>query len=593
MDIVVEPEISDPWTRHVLSPGMTCCMLRADLGEPEQQGDADAAPAMAALLSALVHRDEVVGRAWVVHVSGPADEVDTVVRETVHRDRGVGLTLGERSSDASHATFVLHPRDRAASDLIGLDRGKDRVIALLGVRPDRADFVASALEQGHDADAVAAADILITQQPRLGCSTIARRPPRVAAPALSQPGSARPPGRGAAAPAMPRQEVSHPTAARSRAQPSDPASVRPRPRLLGLPTAVAAVVLVVVVIAVAAGATLLLVHPSSVRPPTARVASPSPSAAVPTPTPVPVLPLFSGVPIGAPLPLGRLGTATAADAARGQTMLFGGSTPDGRVLGDTWTFDGHSWSEPSLPRSPPARRGAAATWDPGISEVVVFGGIGPTGTPLDDTWIWDGKIWNNLRPTLARPPAGIPAGLTFDTARQELVLVTAGPPNPAHPGAVQGETWTWAGTSWGRVRTTTSPTLTGPATVTFDASSGQTILVDTRSSTTSSFNGTSWIQQPPNGLALDPNEVAQAAYDAAIGVVVLVQNGPPGATASNTWTFDGAAWHLSVATAVPPQIGSLTPDPGGVLALAGDAGATDLGRRSRLTSGAWGPVPGP
>jgi hypothetical protein len=47
----------------------------------------------------------------------------------------------------------------------------------------------------------------------------------------------------------------------------------------------------------------------------------------------------------------RFGAGMANDATHGQVVLFGGI--DGSVLGDTWTWDGASWTEHTLSTPPP------------------------------------------------------------------------------------------------------------------------------------------------------------------------------------------------------------------------------------------------
>jgi hypothetical protein len=271
-------------------------------------------------------------------------------------------------------------------------------------------------------------------------------------------------------------------------------------------------------------------------------------------------------------------------------LLFGGRGAGGQLLGDTWTFNGSTWTQPPQRRSPPARTGALAAWDPAVGAVVLFGGTGAAGTRLDDTWTWNGSSWKSLLVAPIPAPDGDAVGLTFDTARQQLVLETAGPADPGRPGVTSGQTWAWSGQRWTRLSTPTSPALTGPATVTYDPALGGTLLVDVRSSTTWLFDGGSWTPASSVGLALSPGAVTHATFDTASSDVVLVQDGQPGMASSATWTFDGTAWRYDTASAAPAQVGSLTADTGGVLALAGESSAADLGTASHWIGGVWGPA---
>src|SRR2546427_652082 len=85
----------------------------------------------------------------------------------------------------------------------------------------------------------------------------------------------------------------------------------------------------------------------------------------------------------------RMGPAMAYDAARGRVVLFGGSGASG-PLGDTWEWDGTSWSQ--VPSSGPSvRSGHAMAYDTVRGHVVLFGGtLGHSGVYFGDTWQWNG-----------------------------------------------------------------------------------------------------------------------------------------------------------------------------------------------------------
>jgi hypothetical protein len=78
-------------------------------------------------------------------------------------------------------------------------------------------------------------------------------------------------------------------------------------------------------------------------------------------------------------------------------LLFGGLEQDGStVLNDTWTWDGTSWTQHDVV-GPSGRWSAAAASLDGT--VVVFGGVrsngaaGASESELGDTWTWDGVSW--------------------------------------------------------------------------------------------------------------------------------------------------------------------------------------------------------
>ena len=77
------------------------------------------------------------------------------------------------------------------------------------------------------------------------------------------------------------------------------------------------------------------------------------------------------------------------DAARARTVMFGG--PAGAWPGgnsDTWEWDGTSWSKAVLASAPPPpREGTLLAYDAARRQTVLFGGASSNG-PLSDTWLY-------------------------------------------------------------------------------------------------------------------------------------------------------------------------------------------------------------
>ena len=171
--------------------------------------------------------------------------------------------------------------------------------------------------------------------------------------------------------------------------------------------------------------------------------------------------------------------------------------------------------------TPPARCCAAIGFDPETHQVVMFGGLGVTGT-RGDTWIWNGSYW--LRPRLSvAPVTRSGASMIFDPKLHALVMVGGGS-NATGP-EVQPDlnaTWLWAGTGWERHTTAHFPT----------------------------------VQFAHNAFLGGP-----LAYDAATGLVVMVTMQGYDCS-SQTWTFDGADWHLEhPATPLPTMVAAVINDP--------------------------------
>ena len=165
----------------------------------------------------------------------------------------------------------------------------------------------------------------------------------------------------------------------------------------------------------------------------------------------------------------------------GSVILFGGIGVD--YLGDTWRWDGASWTQ--LPVTGPSPRFGAVAATLG-SVIVLYGGESHTAV-LDDTWQWDGTAWTQLH--VAGPDAqllqmgvgGTLEGCAAATLGGEVVMFC------------DGQTWTWDGAKWTK-RTDLGMHLggvgmasTGSGLVMFGGSNGVNEVASTWS-----WSGTAW-----------------------------------------------------------------------------------------------------
>ena len=108
----------------------------------------------------------------------------------------------------------------------------------------------------------------------------------------------------------------------------------------------------------------------------------------------------------------------AYDAATGTVILFGGGGFNG-FFGDTWSWNGTTWTEKAT-GGPPARNDASMADDPATSTVILFGGnIGCCS--LQDTWSWNGTAWTQQAPA-ASPGERVWSMMAFDGPSNSLVL---------------------------------------------------------------------------------------------------------------------------------------------------------------------------
>jgi hypothetical protein len=115
----------------------------------------------------------------------------------------------------------------------------------------------------------------------------------------------------------------------------------------------------------------------------------------------------------------------AYDVARRRTLLFGGTTATGALLGDTWEWDGSAWLQVSL-GGPSPRLGHAMAYDAARSRVVLTGGAVPdaSGAALADAWEWDGASWREITPASTDAPEPVQSHtLVYDPVQATLVSI--------------------------------------------------------------------------------------------------------------------------------------------------------------------------
>ena len=208
----------------------------------------------------------------------------------------------------------------------------------------------------------------------------------------------------------------------------------------------------------------------------------------------------------------RRNAAMAFDPQTNQLILYGGSGTNNTDLSDTWAWNGTTWQELHPEHSPDHRSGSLMGYDAHTNQLVLYGGFNDS-FPLGDTWTWNGTDWKDAHATNPRDnsgemvydaankelvlfgavgevintwngsdsvehhPEGHPYGRTngtmsYDPEIGQVVLVTGG--NSDHP--FQDDTWTWTGTTWNRLPTTTDPPPRWHAVMDYDASTNQLVL---------------------------------------------------------------------------------------------------------------------
>jgi len=247
----------------------------------------------------------------------------------------------------------------------------------------------------------------------------------------------------------------------------------------------------------------------------------------------------------------------ATDLAARRVVLFGGWNGSA-YLGDTWEYDGVSWTESTAP-GPRARAQHALAYDEARGVTLLFGGLFAPGTSgyLGDTWQYAGGAWTQLTGA-ALPPRRFEHAMVYDGKRDRIVMFGG---RGSSGTSLMNDTWEWDGSSWTLMRPVTSPSPRVGHAMAFDPISGSVILFGGIQlggpivGDMWSWDGTNWTQLLP-AHAPSARWHAVMASDPGAGHVVL-HGGSDGVDLTDTWIWNGADW-TSLRTRARPQ-GSVLP----------------------------------
>ncbi|MCA9288024.1 MAG: hypothetical protein KDA05_05535 [Phycisphaerales bacterium] len=226
----------------------------------------------------------------------------------------------------------------------------------------------------------------------------------------------------------------------------------------------------------------------------------------------------------------------AYDSTRGVTVLFGGYD---EVVNnaETWEWDGDQWSLRAT-SGPLARAYHSMVYDSGRGVSVLFGGstVFFLGSPLGDTWEWDGASWTQRQ--LTGPSARTQTAMAYDSARGVIVLFGG------WDGTDRADTWEYNGSQWS-LRSTVGPSPRHAHALVYDSTRGVCVLfggdAGGHNDETWEWNGVAWTQRP--GPSPGRTYLHQMVYDPDWGRTVLFGGESPGIGARNqTWSWDGASW---------------------------------------------------
>ncbi len=134
----------------------------------------------------------------------------------------------------------------------------------------------------------------------------------------------------------------------------------------------------------------------------------------------------------------------AYDSATQTVVLFGGGNWEvavprsgGSAYGDTWTWNGATWTQQFPSSAPPARSSFSMAYDGHLGMVVLFGGAvgGDWLNSANDTWAWNGSNWTQISPARA-PPDRYNFGMDYDSDSKVIVMFGGDSTGPS-----RNDTW--------------------------------------------------------------------------------------------------------------------------------------------------------
>ncbi|MFN7966464.1 MAG: zinc-dependent metalloprotease family protein [Acidobacteriota bacterium] len=252
--------------------------------------------------------------------------------------------------------------------------------------------------------------------------------------------------------------------------------------------------------------------------------------------------------ISGPIRRGTYSTDFAFDANRGVIVQYGGSHPDGQMLGDTWEWDGITWVQRSPAHTPGQRSQHSMTYDTRRKSVLLFGGYSNSPFPFNnrDVWAYDGNDWSLVSSSPDGPPANVAltGDITFDSVRGKLVMVY----ERSGPGGPQNDTWEFdsATATWSLASSGPGPEFSFSP-IEFDAARGNTVGQSYwwsdayENARTWTSTGAGWLTAPTSPPRYNP----ALAYDSVRRRITMhscCRGQGPGAYRTDTYAFNGAQW---------------------------------------------------
>lgn len=171
-------------------------------------------------------------------------------------------------------------------------------------------------------------------------------------------------------------------------------------------------------------------------------------------------------------PIPRAEAEMAYDPIRQKIYLFGGYTIEGDdyiKLGDTWELDGNQW-EKMTETGPSVRHGVVLVYHNDMQKLFLFGGSTADrayGDQTGESWIFDGQSWTKL--DIAQPPNIFNAATAMTNDR----LIRFGGWNGKER---INETWQFVNGEWNKLSVSPSPSPRNHSALVWDEKNKRLLL---------------------------------------------------------------------------------------------------------------------
>lgn len=236
----------------------------------------------------------------------------------------------------------------------------------------------------------------------------------------------------------------------------------------------------------------------------------------------------------------------------GSEVLFGDGPDIADLKNDTWLYKSNQWTKLNPASSPSPRAHAAMAYDEARGRLVLFGGYRIEKgkyLPLGGTWEFYDNNWH-LR-SEEGPTARMGSSMAYDQETQRIILFGGNTGNRNY-GEATGETWSWDGKSWVKLRLK-QPENRFDSNMVFDRKENQLLRFGgwtgkTRTNETWVLQNAQW-QQKVLALLPPARNHSQMIYDMANEQIILFGGHNGSEVFGDLWVFQSDRWQKLIDTA--------------------------------------------